>query len=95
MIYNQMTSVLVKTRGAGIFPALLIKLNVACALLLTFALNLVAEDTRSQDGKGAYATGKYRNLFAEAGHSPTEIRQKIDSAFQQLFHGNLTNETVY
>ncbi|MEI6074917.1 MAG: glycosyl hydrolase family 8 [Verrucomicrobiota bacterium] len=54
-----------------------------------------AEDARSSEGNGAYATGKYRNLFAEAGHSPTEIRQKIDSAFQQLFHGNLTNETVY
>jgi oligosaccharide reducing-end xylanase len=47
------------------------------------------------DGAGAFATGKYRNLFAELGKSPPEIRQKIDDAFQQLFHGNLTNETVY
>jgi len=46
-------------------------------------------------GKGAFATGHCRNLFAEAGHSQKEIREKIDGAFQQLFHGDLTNETVY
>jgi oligosaccharide reducing-end xylanase len=47
------------------------------------------------DGSGAYSNGRYRNLFAEAGHSQSEIRKKVDGAFQQLFHGNLTNETVY
>jgi oligosaccharide reducing-end xylanase len=54
-----------------------------------------AENPPGADDQGAYATGKYRNLFAEAGHAQKEIRQKVDSAFQQLFHGNLTNETVY
>jgi oligosaccharide reducing-end xylanase len=54
-----------------------------------------AENLPPADGNGAFATGKYRNLFAEIGKSPQEIRQKIDGAFQQLFHGNLTNETVY
>lgn len=47
------------------------------------------------NGVGAFATGQYRNLFAEAGHSKTEIRQKIDSAFGQLFHGDPTNQTVF
>src|ERR1017187_1666045 len=47
------------------------------------------------DGSGAFATGHYRNLFAENGHSQKEIRVKVDSAFQQLFHGDLTNQTVY
>jgi len=47
------------------------------------------------DGQGAFATGRYRNLFAEAGHSPPEIRKKIDGAFQQLFHGNPAGETIY
>ncbi len=46
-------------------------------------------------GSGAFATGHYRNLFAENGHSQTEIRAKVDSAFRQLFHGNPTNQTVY
>jgi oligosaccharide reducing-end xylanase len=54
-----------------------------------------AENPSGADGKGAYATGEYRNLFAEAGHSQTEIRQKIDSAFQQLFHGDPNTQTVY
>src|SRR5664279_4452095 len=47
------------------------------------------------DGSGAFATGHYRNLFAENGHSQKEIRQKIDSAFRQLFHGDPTNQAVY
>lgn len=47
------------------------------------------------DGSGAYATGHYRNLFAEDGHSQKEIQGKIDSAFGQLFHGNPTNQAVF
>lgn len=63
---------------------------------LTASLNLQGADTPpNKDGAGAFATGRYRNLFAEIGKSQAEIRKKVDSAFQQLFHGNLTNETVY
>jgi oligosaccharide reducing-end xylanase len=47
------------------------------------------------DGDGAFATGHYRNLFVEAGHSPKEVRRKVDAAFQQLFHGDPTNQAVY
>ena len=64
-------------------------------LFLTLASARGAENPPGLDGNGAYATGKYRNLFAEDGHSQQEIQQKIDSAFQQLFHGNPTNEAVY
>jgi oligosaccharide reducing-end xylanase len=46
-------------------------------------------------GSGAFATGHYRNLFAEAGHSQKEISRKIEVAFQQLFHGDPETETVY
>src|ERR1044071_1101273 len=64
--------------------------------VLAFVFNgRCAENSLSEDGAGVYATGHYRNLFAEAGHSQKEIQQKIGSAFQQLFHGNLTSETVY
>ena len=45
--------------------------------------------------QGAFFTGRYRNLFREAGHSPKEIAQKIDAAFQQLFHGDPDTQTVY
>lgn len=44
---------------------------------------------------GAFATGKYRNLFAEAGHSETETQGKIAAAFRQLFHGDPGNEALY
>lgn len=54
-----------------------------------------AEKSPGLDGTGAYATGHYRNLFAEAGHSPEEIKQKINSAFEQLFHGHPATQAVY
>lgn len=46
-------------------------------------------------GSGAFATGKYRNLFAEAGFTQQDINAKVNKAFEQLFHGNADNETVY
>lgn len=36
---------------------------------------------------GAFNTGRYRNLFAEAGYSRPEIDEKLDSIYQSLFHG--------
>jgi oligosaccharide reducing-end xylanase len=62
---------------------------------LAFALSSGAENPAGADGSGAYATGYYRNLFAEAGHSQKEIRQKIDSAFERLFHGDPDTQAVY
>ena len=47
------------------------------------------------NGKGAYATGHYRNLFKELGHSEAEITAKIDKAFSQLFHGDSASQAVY
>ena len=46
------------------------------------------------DGSGAYATGKYRNLFAEDGHSKSEIDAKINSAYKQLFHGDAKTQAI-
>lgn len=63
--------------------------------LITPLCGLAETNAASSDGNGAFATGKYRNLFAEIGKSPQEIRQKVDSAFQQLFHGDLATQTVY
>ena len=64
-------------------------------LIGLIGLALIQSVRGAENVNGAFATGQYRNLFAEAGHSPKEIRQKIDSAFQQLFHGNPANETIY
>jgi oligosaccharide reducing-end xylanase len=47
------------------------------------------------DGSGAFHTGKYRDLFAERGHSAAESKAKIEAAFQQLFHGDKQTQTVY
>jgi oligosaccharide reducing-end xylanase len=47
------------------------------------------------DGSGAYSTGNYRDLFAEAGHPHAETQARLDKTFQQLFHGDATYERVY
>ncbi len=48
------------------------------------------------DGKGAYATHRYRNLFNERlGHSSAEVHAKVEAAFNQLFHGDGQEERVY
>lgn len=37
---------------------------------------------------GAFYSGTYRNLFAEAGYSQTEITAKLNAAYDQLFHSS-------
>lgn len=44
--------------------------------------------------KGAYYTGKYRNMFVEFGKSEAEVKKRIEDSYQQLFHGNPADETV-
>lgn len=43
---------------------------------------------------GAAVSGQYRNLFAELGKSREEVEQKLESSYEQLFHGNTSDETV-
>jgi len=59
---------------------------LAAALLLTGALSASPWAAAPKDGAGAFATGHYRNLFAELGHSQAEIDRKIEDAYQRLFH---------
>jgi len=47
------------------------------------------------NGKGGFATGKYRNLFAEIGKSDTEIKAKVDRAYKQLFEGDLKTQRLF
>jgi len=49
----------------------------------------------TSDGGGAYATGKYRNLFLEAGHTEQEVDARIGRAFEQLFRGDLETQRLY
>jgi oligosaccharide reducing-end xylanase len=71
---------------------------IARALLITTFAALPSSSATAQsliDGNGAYATGHYRNLFAEHGHSPADTHAKIEAAFQQFFHGDPQTQSVY
>lgn len=45
--------------------------------------------------EGAYYTDLYRNMFKEMGKSEAAINNKVEAAFQQLFHGSLSSEAIY
>ena len=47
------------------------------------------------NGKGAFATGKYRNLFAEIGKSEADIKAKVDKAYKALFEGDFKTQRLY
>lgn len=51
-------------------------------------------DGGTEIGSGAYATGVYRNLFAEIGKSESDIQAKIDEAWDHFFFGD-DNQRVY
>jgi oligosaccharide reducing-end xylanase len=53
-----------------------------------------AADSPRGDGSGAFATRRYRDLFAEVGFSQKEISRKIDAAYRQLFHGDPQTQSV-
>jgi len=76
------------------FVALAVAL--ALAFLLTACHSNDSTATKAEArGSGAFATGHYRNLFVEDGHSQSEVDAKINAAFQQLFHGNPQTQAVY
>ncbi len=49
----------------------------------------------SKASSGEFATGRYRNLLAERGHSEAEIDARIESGFQQLFHGDAQTQAIF
>lgn len=51
--------------------------------------------TISVPSKGAWESGTYRNVFEELGYTKTQIDDKVNSAFQQLFFGNVEKEAIY
>jgi Glycosyl hydrolases family 8 len=63
--------------------------------MLTIALGLASAMTLAADGEGAYATGRYRDLFVEAGHSEQEVDARIARAFEQLFRGDERTQRLY
>jgi len=74
--------------------------KLLASVLITFSFLSVETRALPQpdspvDGSGAYASGRYRDLFAEGGHSSKEVASRIDAAFQQLFHGDPETQAVY
>lgn len=71
--------------------------RTACGLLaalMILASGLARAQAAPGNGSGAFATGRYRNLFKEDGHSERDIRRKIDAAYQQLFHGDPQTQAI-
>lgn len=64
-------------------------------VLLIGRINAQVAASVPTDGSGAFATGHYRNLFAEVGHSYGEISTKIDTAYRQLFHGDPQTQSIF
>ena len=77
----------------------LTNIGLMCALMIILLSAACGEtiDPMKNPSKsaGAFATSKYRNLFIETGHSPREVTGKINTAFKQLFHGDLNTQAVY
>jgi endo-1,4-beta-D-glucanase Y len=78
--------------------------RVALTLVFSAAIGVIAPLTLAaqptaavafDNGKGAFATGKYRNLFAEIGKSDAEIKAKVDQAYKQLFEGDLKTQRLF
>ncbi|RYE28206.1 MAG: glycoside hydrolase [Sphingobacteriaceae bacterium] len=65
------------------------------AVCLVLFLQLTAKSQTLKNGSGAFATGKYRNLFKEQGHSEKEISAKITNGFNQLFYGDTATQAIY
>lgn len=61
---------------------------------MILASGLARAQAAPGNGSGAFATGRYRNLFKEDGHSERDIRRKIDAAYQQLFHGDPQTQAI-
>ena len=85
---------LAKTGGIGLFKRCVAVKFAMIVLIFGLGARAASSQTILSDGAGAYATGKYRNLFKEDGHSEKKIRAKIDAAYDQLFHGDPQTQSV-
>jgi oligosaccharide reducing-end xylanase len=80
---------------------IVLTLVITAAIAVIAPLTLAAQPAAPvapvafDNGKGAFATGKYRNLFAEIGKSEAEIKAKVDKAYKQLFEGDLKTQRLY
>jgi oligosaccharide reducing-end xylanase len=74
-------------------PSSAVKLGTASLLILCSCALFASQPP--PNNSGAFATGHYRNLFAEAGHSQAEVMKKVNAAFQQFFYGDPGTQALY
>lgn len=78
-----------KSKSLGIFFLVIMSI-VLNALVVKCGAQTASEE------KGSYYTGVYRDLFVDLlGKKDSELKSKIDSAFNQLFFGNDKTQRVY
>ena len=53
-----------------------LRLTINTGLFVALLANPLAQAQKVDDGNGAFRSGKYRDLFAEQGHSPAETKAK-------------------
>lgn len=94
-------------RQSGYFRLTISKIAITSVLLFSFSSGVFCQkkttlsdavsgsQVKQENGSGAFATGKYRNLFLENGHTRKEISAKNEAAFQQLFHGDSATQAIY
>jgi hypothetical protein len=64
--------------------------------VILFAATAALAAAGSAPADGAYATGRYRNLFAELlGKSDAEVQAKIDAAWVHFFHGRDADQRLF
>lgn len=61
--------------------------NVKTALILLI-FSCLEISVIGQTKQGAYYTGKYRNVFREAGYTQSDIDAKVEKAYKNLFEGD-------
>ncbi len=62
-----------------------------CSLVLTTGTtDAIAQDRAAEKSMPAFYSGKYRNVFAEAGYRQADIDAKIDQVYHELFGGSHT-----
>src|SRR5690606_20639654 len=79
-------------------PFLLAALFTACAGTPAGGVGgdrLATTGLEADAGAGAAITGRYPNLFAEAGYAQADIDAKIQASFAQLFHGDPQDQAIY
>lgn len=64
-------------------------------ITFTYTGPIIEKDPPVIPETGAYYSGVYRNMLKEAGYTDTQISQKLDALWNQLFYGNASTQAVY